>query len=183
MTIRPISSPPSDIRFPSLRVTPESRQRPNSSPNILCGQPYKKTATLGPELVTPANALKFLATPSLHMATSPFLPPVFYIFISTWSVPSRPQRDFNNASLLWTNSHAGPKPSLSSTLQQKQCYTPYSPVGSHVLAVHRASLLTRDASSSLICSTTWRSFAASTSAGRPPANPPATFSWNDFTAP
>jgi hypothetical protein len=47
-------------------VTPESGKRPSSSTNVLSAQPFKKSAVLWPVLVTPAIALKILATPSLR---------------------------------------------------------------------------------------------------------------------
>jgi len=54
------------------------RQWLNSSPNTLCGQPFRRTVALGPELANPASAPKFPATPLLQLATSPSLLPAFY---------------------------------------------------------------------------------------------------------
>ena len=60
--------------IPSVAL--ELRQRLSSSPNASCGQPFKKTAILGPELAIPASAPRFLATLSLHLATSPLTCPL-----------------------------------------------------------------------------------------------------------
>jgi len=83
-----------------LSATPELKQRLSSFPNALCGQPFKKTAALGPELANTASAPKYLATSSLQLATSPSLLPAFYTVISTWSAHYLPQKDFTTASPL-----------------------------------------------------------------------------------
>jgi len=46
--------------------------------NASCGQPFRRTAALGPELANPANAPKFPATSLLQLETSPSLLPAFY---------------------------------------------------------------------------------------------------------
>jgi hypothetical protein len=62
-------------------------------------------------------------------------------------------------------SHAGQKPSLCLTSQQRQCHVPCSLAGYHALVVHRTPPPTKEASLSHSCSTTWRSCAVPTSAG------------------
>ena len=64
----------SAVRYSTTYIpsaTPELRQRLSSSPNSSCGRQFKKIAALGPELANPASAPQFLATQSLHLATSP----------------------------------------------------------------------------------------------------------------
>jgi len=61
----------------------ELKKRLRSKTIASCGHPFKKTAALGPELANPANAPKFLATPLLHLATSPSLLPASCTFTST----------------------------------------------------------------------------------------------------
>jgi hypothetical protein len=77
---------PSTIRYSTPCIpstTLELRQWLSSSPNISCGQPFKKTVTLGPEPANPASAPKFLTTPSLQLATSLSHLPTFYTFTLT----------------------------------------------------------------------------------------------------
>ena len=64
-------------------VTPVLRQRLSSSPNASCGQPFRKTAALGPELANRASAPKFPATPPPQLATSPSLLHASYTSTST----------------------------------------------------------------------------------------------------
>jgi len=64
-------------------ATPGLGHRLSLSPNASCGQPFKKTAALGPELAKLANVQKYLATPSPQSANSPSLPPASYTFTST----------------------------------------------------------------------------------------------------
>jgi hypothetical protein len=68
------SHPLSAVRYSTPYIpsaTLELRQQLSSSPNASCGQPLKKTATLGPKLANPASTSRFLATLSLYLATSP----------------------------------------------------------------------------------------------------------------
>jgi len=80
---------PSAIRYSTSFIpsaTPVLRQWLNSSSNVSCGQQFKQTAALGPELANSASAPRFLATPSLQLATSPSL-----LLLPTYShQPSRP---------------------------------------------------------------------------------------------
>jgi len=76
-------------------AAPELKQRLSSFPNALCGQPFKKTAALGPELANTASAPKYLVTSSLQLATSPSL------LLSTHSYrPGRPTTFLGRISLL-----------------------------------------------------------------------------------
>jgi len=81
-----------------LSATQELKQRLSSFPKVLCGQPFKKTAELGPELANTASAPKYLATSSLQLATSPSLLPAFYTFISTSSAHYLLRKDFTTVS-------------------------------------------------------------------------------------
>jgi hypothetical protein len=77
---------PSAVKYSTPCIpsaTPGLRQWLSWSPNVSRGKLFKKTAALGPKLASPASATKFLATPSLQLATSPSLLPAFYTFTST----------------------------------------------------------------------------------------------------
>jgi hypothetical protein len=77
---------PSAVRYSTSYIpsaTPVLRQRLSSSPNVSCGQQFKKTAALGPKLANPACAPRFLATPIFQLATSPSLLPTSYTFTLT----------------------------------------------------------------------------------------------------
>jgi cleavage and polyadenylation specificity factor subunit 1 len=128
--VKPRPYVPSPLRFQVFdslaSVTQESRLRRSSSPNASCGQPFKNTATLGPELAKPTSAPKCPATLPLPLATFPTQLLVFFISTSTLSIPYHPRQDFNTASLQWTASLAGRKPSLLLTSPQKQYHVPFS---------------------------------------------------------
>jgi hypothetical protein len=111
------------------------------------------------------SASKFPDTQSLLLATSPSLVPTSFMFTSTFSAHYHPWQGFDTGSRWWTISRAGQKPSPFPTSHQKQCHVPYSRAGYHILAAHRQSTPTRDASSSHSFSTAWRSCVVYTSPG------------------
>ena len=76
---------PSAVRYSTYYIPSATlvlRQRLSSSP-VSCDEQFKKTAAFWPELANPASAPRFLATPSLQLATSPSLLPASYTFTST----------------------------------------------------------------------------------------------------